>query len=213
MGELEVLEHLPGFADDEKYAIGAAEALIAVDWPAGLDATELAFCRHHAEGKLPARAYMHAQRDAGEPMNKAQAAVKAGYLLRRPEVNAYIKKLRQEMEKHCVATGATLMTFLTAVIYTPIDEVDGQSPLCHKKVITRKTDKDGNVTEIIHYEMPNKLKAVERLAKMKGLDAPTKVEHSHSGGIMVMPFVASVDDWTASVADQQKKLMEDAINV
>lgn len=45
------------------------------------------------------------------------------------------------------------------------------------------------------------------LAKINGMEAPTRVEHS--GGVMVVPGVHSVDDWERSAIEAQAKLKAD----
>lgn len=202
----------------EQLAINAmnmnvADSLVGVDFPEGLTPIELAFCRHHAEGKNPTKAFMCAQSDAGVPINKAKAAANAGRLIRRPDVVKYLEELRRAMETTCVAKGAALQAFLSAVVMTPIDEIDGSSVLCHKKTHTIKTSKDGSTTETFTYEMPNKMEAVKQLSRMQGLDAPVKIDHTHTGGVMIMPMSKNVQEWSNAIADQQKSLMDDALNV
>ncbi len=57
--------------------------------------------------------------------------------------------------------------------------------------------------------------ALKTLIRMKGLDAPIKVDVNHSGsvGVMVVPMAANVDDWEALAQSSQKALMEDATDI
>ncbi|MDB9741488.1 hypothetical protein OAB00_01395 [Akkermansiaceae bacterium] len=199
------------FSPDRSASV--ADSLLSVDWPASLSDIELAFCRHHVSGKHPTRAFMSAQSDAGELINKASAARCAGLLLRRIEVVKYIKDLREAMMQNCVAKGGEIMAYLSSAIFTPIAEIDDTSPLCTKKVVVSRTDKEGVTTTTTTYESVSKMESIKQLSRMQGLDAPIKVDHTHSGNVMLMPFSTNEDEWSKAVMAEQKKLQDDAINI
>ena len=61
--------------------------------------------------------------------------------------------------------------FLTEVILTPAGKVDEESRLCQSYKVT---------PEVREIRMPDKLRAVEQLAKMWGWNEPEKHEHGPS---------------------------------
>ena len=56
------------------------------------------------------------------------------------------RKLQERVEQMAVATQFDLHKFCTDVVFTPISEVDDDSPLCQEKITTDYKDKDGNIT-------------------------------------------------------------------
>jgi hypothetical protein len=60
--------------------------------------------------------------------------------------------------------------FLTKVILTPAGKVNEQSRLCRSYKVT---------SEVREIRMPDKLRAVEQLAKLCGFNEPEKMEIEH----------------------------------
>lgn len=58
----------------------------------------------------------------------------------------------------------------------------------------------------------SRVAALGRLMSLYGMDAPTKIqsEVEHRGGVMMVPAIASLDDWEKVAMASQQKLSEDA---
>ena len=54
--------------------------------------------------------------------------------------------------------------------------------------------------------------ALSKLATLYGMEAPTKVQQTieHRGGVMMVPGIASVDEWEAQAMASQEKLTQEA---
>lgn len=56
--------------------------------------------------------------------------------------------------------------------------------------------------------------AASKMAAILGMDKPTEVknEHTHKGGVLMVPAIANLDDWEAVAKTQQAKLAADVRN-
>lgn len=57
---------------------------------------------------------------------------------------------------------------------------------------------------------PAQVSAASKLMNILGMDAPTKTEVLHKGGVMVIPEVKTMEQWEAATIREQQKLIEDA---
>lgn len=57
-----------------------------------------------------------------------------------------------------------------------------------------------------------RVSALSKLASIYGMDAPTKVEQTvqHRGGVMMVPGIASIEEWEAQAMASQAKLTSEA---
>ena len=133
-------------------------------------------------------------------------------LLSYPPVKNYLRALMAKLEEIGVATLAEVKMFMTDAIRTPINEIDGDSPLCQKKVVKEITTKKGDRIVTTTYESVNKMDAVKTLGNMSGWNAPLKLDVNHTGGVMLVPM-AETDDWEQSARAGQEQLMQDAIDI
>ena len=189
------------------------EELALVDHPSGLLPWELRFCQEYAiHGQL-----VDAMREviAAEDFREEDYALRlrAVKLLKKPLVKKYLQHLQKRLEDIGVASMVEVQTFLSDAIRTPIDQIDASSPLCQKRIIRTTTFKDGSQAETETIEPISKMDAAKTLIKMKGWDAPIKVDVNHSGGVMLIPMADNLTDWEKAAADSQAKLMKDAIDI
>jgi len=106
---------------------------------------------------------------------KCKAAVTAEVegckLLKNSKVAAYIKKLRDEDNEKLamdrIISKQETLEFLTTVIRTPAGAVGVNDSLCQSY---KHTEKEHEI------KMPDKLKAVEKVCKILGWDAPVRVQ-------------------------------------
>jgi hypothetical protein len=181
--------------------------------PVGLTFQESNFALNLLQGFVRSEAYRRAFVEKCVDLTDAQISRAAYKLHKKDGVRKYLRALSKELERAAVATALELEMFLSAAIFTPISEIDENHPLCQKKKITTRTDKDGGETETIDLESVSKMDAIKTLVRMKGYDAPIKVDVNHNHGVMLVPMAASVEDWEKSAIDAQRRLMEDAIDV
>lgn len=85
----------------------------------------------------------------------------------------------------------------------------------HKRAMIRRTE--ALLLKQAGYAGPGashgaRVSALAKLASIYGMDAPTKVEQTiqHKGGVMMVPGVASIDEWEAAAVSSQEKLTKDA---
>jgi len=71
--------------------------------------------------------------------------------------------------------------------------------------------------ELAYYKGPGashgaRVAAASKLCNIKGMDGATKIksEVTHRGGVMVVPGIASVEDWETEAATSQGKLISEA---
>jgi len=91
----------------------------------------------------------------------------------------------------------------------------------HMKVDEKKMeqfDKE-TVRAILRKEMHNphtsgaaRVQAASKMAAILGMDKPTetRLTHTHKGGVLMVPAIASVNDWEAVAKSSQEKLVSDA---
>lgn len=115
----------------------------------------------------------------------------ASRLARNAKVKEYLEEMNKEVEKSAVLSKKERMEWLSRVVTTPINAVDGESDLCQEY-----TETQGETFSSTKYKMPSKIQAIQELNKMDGAYAPekveTKVEHSFSSllkGLPVAPLV------------------------
>ena len=190
-----------------------AEELALVDHPSGLIPWELRFCLEYAlRGQL-----VDAMKEvcAIHELNDSDHALRmrAVALLKKPQVKKYLESLQKRLEEMGVASMLEVQLWLTGAIRTPIGMIEDNSPLCQKKIVTVRTSKDGGVTETTTLESVSKMDAAKTLIKMKGWDAPVKVDVNHSGGVMLVPMADNLSDWQKAAGESQEKLMADAVNI
>jgi len=121
---------------------------------------------------------------AGYSRNGAKES--ACRLLKTPAVAAYIEEARRILSEHSRIKQWEVLQVLSDIITTPCGEVDETSPLCQK--LTR--DEVGEETVRIKIEMPCKLGAIDRMAKMLGWYAPQQVQVSTSSELEAL--IASI---------------------
>lgn len=189
-----------------------AQELALVDHPSGLVPWELRFCQEYAlTGQL-----LDAMKQVcavHELSNEHSLRMRAVALLKKPLVKRYLKHLQDRLEDCGVASMVEVQMFLTDAMRTPIDMIDGDSPLCQKKVVSVTTHKDGSSTEKTTLETVPKMEAAKTLIRMKGWDAPIRIGVEHSGGVMLVPMAENLTDWEKAAAASQEKLMADAVDI
>jgi hypothetical protein len=189
VAELESLEAPDGISQEEiKYALAIIQGY------SSLDAYKLS---------NPTRHYMTHKKEV-------QNAYK---YKRNPIVQKYIKALNKELERVAVANALDIQMFLSAAIFTPIVDIDENHPLCQKTRTVTTYNKDGDPIERVERECVSKIEALKALIRLKGMDAPIKVDINHNVGVMVVPMASNVDDWEQVAAKTQQRLMDDAIDV
>ena len=81
---------------------------------------------------------------------------------------------------------------------------DDITPDIDKKIVLN-TLREGTVVPI---EM-SRVSAASKLASILGMDAPTKSEVTHRGGVMAIPTIAGMDDWEKAAMASQDALLND----
>ena len=191
------------------------DELSLVDHPSGLATFEMAFLRRYAQGFKPFEA-MRVLADEIEGWDKltdTQLKTKALTVLKKPTAKAYLERLTARLEELGVASMLEVQMFLTAAIRTPVGMLDENNPLCQRKTTVTTTHKDGTESEKTVLDSVSKLEAAKMLIRMKGWDAPTKIDVSHSGGVMLVPMAENLTDWQKAAGESQAKLMADAIDI
>lgn len=189
------------------------EDLREVERPPGIKSVEIKFALNTLQGFGPQEAFRLAWGNHLKEKTPAQLSKAANKMKNKPVVQRYMKALIRELERVAVANALDLQMFLSAAIFTPIGQIDENHPLCQKKTESIITQKDGTTIERTTLEMVPKLEAARTLIRMKGLDAPIRVDHTHRVGVMIVPMAASVEDWEKMAVTSQQTLMEDAINI
>ena len=189
------------------------EELALLDHPSGLLPWEMAFCIEYSQHGNLVESLAVAK---GVPMNETNPhslRMQAVSLLKRPAVKQYIHKLQERLEEMGVMSMLEMQMFLSDAVRTPIESIDSNHPLCQKKITTVTTFKDGSYQEKTTLESVSKMDAAKTLIRMKGWDAPVKVDVAATGGVMLIPMTHDVETWENAAAESQAKLMEDAIDV
>jgi hypothetical protein len=110
---------------------------------------------------------------AGYSSRGNPAEVQASQALKKPKFKAYIKAERARLEKAGEIRREDLVSWLVAVIRTPIGQVNADSPLCQE--FSCEDIEGGTRTRI---KMASKLEACRQLATIMGWFAPQKLELS-----------------------------------
>jgi len=108
------------------------------------------FAERIVAGDTPPKAY----RKAYPKATAVTANGRGSKLAKKEHIKAEVTRLRQRIQEKAgglVMTEVEKRLFLAAVVRTPIDDIDGKSPLCQSV----KTSEGG-----IEYKMPDKLKAI-----------------------------------------------------
>ena len=184
-----------------------------IETPKGMTAPEAQYALNILQGYGHQQAYKLAIGGKAKGKTPDQLSRAAYKFKNKPLVQQYIKVLMKELERVAVATALDLQVFLSAAVFTPLSEITEDHPLCQKKTVTTRTDKDGATTVRVVYESVSKMDAAKVLIRMKGLEAPIRIDHTHRVGVMVVPMAASVEDWERLAAGAQQRLMQDAVEI
>lgn len=131
----------------------------------GLTEKQRAFARYVFEGMSQREAYRKAF--SGRKLTDASCDVMASRLLKNVKVQGYLAELNGKAESESVLTKKQRMEWLSKVVLTPPNEVDGESELCQEMV----TSEFG-----VKCRMPDKLRAVQELNKMDGAYTPEEIK-------------------------------------
>lgn len=100
-------------------------------------------------------------------LKDASCDVQASRLLKNVKVQEYLEELRQQAQSDAVLTKRARMEWLSRVVTTAPNAVDGESDLCQEMT----TSEFG-----VKCRMPDKLRAVQELNKMDGAYTPEEVK-------------------------------------
>ena len=127
------------------------------------------FAQAVASGKSASEAY----RQSGA--NGKNADVQAAKLVVRGSIRERVAELKAAQSQKSELSRDQLREFLTEVILTPAGKVDEQSRLCQSYKVT---------PEAREIRMPDKLRAIEQLAKLCGWNAAERHEHGANGALV-----------------------------
>ena len=128
-----------------------------------------AFARGVFEGLSQREAYKKAY-DCSTKKDKTVDEL-ASRLARNAKVKEYLEEMNKEVEKSAVLSKKERMEWLSRVVTTPINAVDGESDLCQEY-----TETQGETFSSMKYKMPSKIQAIQELNKMDGAYEPEKIE-------------------------------------
>lgn len=131
----------------------------------GLTEKQRAFARYCFSGMSQREAYRKAF--PNKKLKDASCDVQASRLLKNVKVQEYLEELRQQAQSDAVLTKRARMEWLSRVVTTPPNAVDGESDLCQEMT----TSEFG-----VKCRMPDKLRAVQELNKMDGAYTPEEVK-------------------------------------
>lgn len=125
-----------------------------------------------AQGVADGKSVTDAYRSAGfSPKGAGQNGER---LMKKDEISRRIEEIRKGNEQMCKLSFKQALDFLADCITTPAGDVTKNHPLCQ----SFKDTKDCHEVKI-----PDKIRAMENLAKLCGWNAPEK--HEIAGGISV----------------------------
>lgn len=133
--------------------------------PRGLTEKQRAFARYYFSGMSQREAYRKAF--TRKMLKDASCDVQASRLLKNVKVQEYLEELRQQAQSDAVLTKRARMEWLSRVVTTAPNAVDGESDLCQEMT----TSEFG-----VKCRMPDKLRAVQELNKMDGAYTPEEVK-------------------------------------
>ena len=131
----------------------------------GLTEKQRAFARYCFSGMSQREAYRKAF--PNKKLKDASCDVQASRLLKNVKVQEYLEELRQQAQSDAVLTKRARMEWLSRVVTTAPNAVDGDSDLCQEMT----TSEFG-----VKCRMPDKLRAVQELNKMDGAYTPEEVK-------------------------------------
>ena len=131
----------------------------------GLTEKQRAFARYCFSGMSEREAYRKAF--PNKKLKDASCDVQASRLLKNVKVQEYLEELRQQAQSDAVLTKRARMEWLSRVVTTAPNAVDGESDLCQEMT----TSEFG-----VKCRMPDKLRAVQELNKMDGAYTPEEVK-------------------------------------
>lgn len=131
----------------------------------GLTEKQRAFARYCFSGMSQREAYRKAF--PNKKLKDASCDVQASRLLKNVKVQEYQEELRQQAQSDAVLTKRARMEWLSRVVTTAPNAVDGESDLCQEMT----TSEFG-----VKCRMPDKLRAVQELNKMDGAYTPEEVK-------------------------------------
>lgn len=97
--------------------------------------------------------------------------------------------------------------YVTRRIREVIDSME-EADLINRKRILAGLIREANYTGI-GASHGARVSAYSKLASILGMDAPQKVQHQVSGGVMVIPVTANLSDWETVAEQKQLALKED----
>ena len=187
--------------------------LETLELPEGIDPIEAKYALCIIQGYSSLQAYKLADPKRGAAMTHRKEVQNAYKYKCKPLVQKYIKMLTAELQRVGVANALDIQMFLSAAIFTPVGQIDENHPLCQKKETTVSYDSEGSPIRKVKLESVSKMDAVKTLIRMKGMDAPLRIDVNHNVGVMVVPMAANVEDWEQIAVKDQQRLMDDAIDV
>ena len=125
------------------------------------------FCLYVVEGMNNSEAYRKAFQKSSRWV-PCTIHSKSCRLRARNNIQARIQEIQEAVQSANVATAQELAEFLTSIIRTPVGSVDETSKLAQEV----RFDSESKTIK-----MPDKLSAVEKLAKLKGYNAPDLSEN------------------------------------
>lgn len=131
----------------------------------GLTEKQRAFARYCFSDMSQREAYRKAF--PNKKLKDASCDVQASRLLKNVKVQEYLEELRQQAQSDAVLTKRARMEWLSRVVTTAPNAVDGESDLCQEMT----TSEFG-----VKCRMPDKLRAVQELNKMDGAYTPEEVK-------------------------------------
>lgn len=106
----------------------------------------------------------------------------------------------------------TVQRMLRAMEEAPDPENEDDLQLMRRKKVERALIRDMNQMDFNSGSQSARVSAAGKLMELWGLKAANKVDHNvkHSGNVMVVPGIATMDDWEKGAIDSQAKLVQDA---
>jgi hypothetical protein len=144
-------------------------AVAAMRMPALANSRHELFAQAVASGKSASEGY----RQSGA--NGKNADVHAARLMVNDGICQRVAELKAAQSQKSELSRDQVRQFLTEVILTPAGKVDEHSRLCQHYKVT---------PDIREIRMPDKLRAVEQLAKLCGWNEPEKLEHGADNELM-----------------------------
>lgn len=167
------------------------------------------YCSNRAGGEMTkVDCYLNAY-----PRCKSKESAKASWqmLEKQPHIQEEIKRLQDATETSETLTRQEKRVFLARCVRVnglaidPEDSDDENADLVMD--VKRSYDKEGNHVGTA-FKLPSKLGAVEIDNKMAGHNEPDEVNHTHGGGVMLVPIGGeSLDEWEKDAVKQQKGMV------